>query len=62
MSKNKNKKNIETLLDIERKDAQNPNMDDYDFIYRTYHILSPDEQKIKTEELTKITEIKKKNK
>ena len=53
------KKNIEYQLDIERKNAQNPNMEEYDFIYPFNHITSLDEQKVKVEELTKISEIKK---
>ena len=53
------KKNIEYQLDIERKSAQNPNMEEYDFIYPFNHITSLDEQKVKVEELTKIAEIKK---
>lgn len=55
------KKNIEYQLDIERKSAQNPNMEKYDFIYPFNHITSLDEQKVKGEELTKISEIKKAN-
>ena len=53
------KKNIEYQLDIERKNAQNPNMEEYDFIHPFNHITSLDEQKVKVEELTKISEIKK---
>ena len=48
------KKNIEYQLDIERKNAQNPNMEEYDFIYPFNHITSLDEQKVKVEELTKM--------
>ena len=62
MSKNDKKKNIEYKLDIERKDAQNPNMEKYDFIFPFNHITSIDEQKIKVEELENITKIKKDNK
>ena len=46
----KKKKNIEYQLDIERKSAQNPNMEEYDFIYPFNHITSLDEQKVKVEE------------
>lgn len=53
------KKNIEYELDIERKDAQNPNIDDYDFIFRANHITSIDEQKIKARELANITKTRK---
>ncbi len=62
MSKIKNKKNIEYELDIERKDANNPNMKEYDFIFPFNHITSIDEQKIKVEELQNITKIKKSEK
>lgn len=55
----KRKKNIEYQLEIERKDAQNPSIDGYDFIYRLNNLTSIDEQKIKVEELTNITNIKK---
>lgn len=58
----KDKKNIEYQLDIERKDAQNPNIRDYDFIFPLNHLTSIDEQKVKVEELTNITNIKKKEK
>jgi predicted phage-related endonuclease len=54
------KKNIEYQLEIERKDAQNPNIKEYDFIYPLSHITSIDEQRIKVEEITNITKIKKK--
>lgn len=59
MSKSKEKKNIEYELDIERKDAQNANIKEYDFIYPLNNIVSLDEQKIKVEELENITKIKK---
>ncbi len=59
MSKKDRKKNIEYQLDIERKDAHNPNMEKYDFIFPLSHITSIDEQKIKVEELENITKIKK---
>ncbi len=59
--KNRRKKNIEYQLDIERKDALNPSISGYDFIYPLGNLLSLDEQKIKTEELTEITKIKKKD-
>lgn len=62
MSKVKKKKNIEYELDIERKDAHNPNMEKYDFIFPANHITSIDEQKIKVEELQEITKIKKSKK
>ena len=55
------KKNVEYQLEIERKDAQAGNMKEYDFIYPLSHIVNLDEQKIKVEELTSITEIKKTN-
>ncbi|MGN1013046.1 MAG: hypothetical protein ACI4ON_04380 [Clostridia bacterium] len=55
------KKNVEYQLEIERKDAQDGNMKEYDFIYPLSHIVNLDEQKIKVEELTSITEIKKTN-
>ena len=58
MSKNNRKKNIEYELDIERKDANNPNMEKYDFIFPLSNLISIDEQKVKTEELTNITKIK----
>lgn len=57
----KQKKNVEYQLEIERKDAQDGNMKEYDFIYPLSHIVNLDEQKIKVEELTSITEIKKTN-
>ena len=56
------KKNIEYQLDIERKDAQNPNKEKYDFILPLSNLTSIDEQKIKVEELTNITNIKKNDK
>ncbi len=59
MSKKDRKKNIEYELDIERKDAHNPNMEKYDFIFPLSHLTSIDEQKIKVEELENITKIKK---
>lgn len=59
MPKKDRKKNIEYQLDIERKDAHNPNMEKYDFIFPLSHITSIDEQKIKVEELENITKIKK---
>lgn len=59
MSKKDRKKNIEYQLDIERKDAHNPNMEKFDFIFPLSHITSIDEQKIKVEELENITKIKK---
>ncbi len=59
MSKKDRKKNIEYQLDIERKDAHNPNMEKYDFIFPLSHITSIDEQKIKVEELENITKIEK---
>ena len=55
------KKNVEYQLEIERKDAQDGNMKEYDFIYPLSHIVNLDEQKIKVEVLTSITEIKKTN-
>lgn len=55
------KKNIEYQLDIERKDAENKSMEEYDFIYPLSHLVNLDEQKIKVEELTKISEVKKTN-
>ena len=58
----KEKKNIEYQLDIERKDAQNPNKEKYDFIFPLSNLTSIDEQKIKVEEITNITKIKKKSK
>ena len=60
MLKNKRKKNIEYQLEIERKMAQNPNMEKYDYIFPLSHITSLDEQKIKVEELENITKIEKK--
>jgi len=59
VSKIDKKKNIEYQLDIERKMAQNPNMEKYDFIFPLSHLTSLDEQKVKVEELTNITNIKK---
>ncbi len=59
MSKNNHKKNIEYELDLERKDAHNPNLEKYDFIYPFNNLVSLDEQKIKVEELENITKIKK---
>jgi len=59
VSKKDRKKNIEYQLDIERKDAHNPNMEKYDFIFPLSHITSIDEQKIKVEELENITKIEK---
>ncbi|MBO5476622.1 MAG: hypothetical protein J6A15_02560 [Clostridia bacterium] len=59
MSKKKNKKNIEYQLDIERKMAQNPNLEKYDYIFPLSNITSLDEQKIKVEELEDITKIEK---
>lgn len=59
MSKNNRKKNIEYELDLERKDANNPNLERYDFIYPFNNLVSLDEQKIKVEELENITKIKK---
>jgi len=59
VSKIDKKKNIEYQLDIERKMAQNPNMEKYDFIFPLSHITSIDEQKIKVEELENITKIEK---
>lgn len=53
------KKNIEYDIEIERKEAQNPNLNKYDYIYPLDHITSPDEQKIKAEEIDNITKIKK---
>lgn len=58
----KEKKNIEYQLDIERKDAHNPNKEKYDFIFPLSNLTSIDEQKIKVEEITNITKIKKKSK
>lgn len=46
-------------LDVEKTEEKNPNKDKYDFIYPFNHLVSLDEQKIKVEELTKISEIKK---
>lgn len=60
MSKKDFRKNIEYELDMERKDAQNPSIDGYDFIYRLNNLVSLDEQKIKVEELENITKNKKK--
>lgn len=57
--KMKKKINIVNRLDVERKDAKNPNMDEYDFVYRCFNILSLDEQKSKADEIEKITKIKK---
>ena len=62
MAKKLPKKNIEYQLDIERKDAQNPNKEKYDFIFPLSNLTSIDEQKIKVEELTNITNIKKNDK
>jgi len=59
VSKKDRKKNIEYQLDIEIKDAHNPNMEKYDFIFPLSHITSIDEQKIKVEELENITKIEK---
>lgn len=59
MPKNNRKTNIEYELDIERKDANNPNIEKYDFIFPLSNLTSIDEQKIKVEELTNITKIKK---
>ena len=59
MAKKLQKKNIEYQLDIERKDANNPNMEKYDFIFPLSNLTSIDEQKVKVEELTNITKIKK---
>lgn len=61
MPKNNKKKNIEYDLEIERKDANNPNMEKYDFIFPLSNLTSIDEQKVKVEELTNITKIKKNN-
>ncbi len=60
MSKKDFRKNIEYELDMERKDAQNPSIDGYDFIYRLNNLVSLDEQKIKVEELENITKNKNK--
>ncbi len=60
MPKNKKKRNIEYQLDIERKMAENPNLEKYDFIYPLSNLTSLEEQKIKVEELQDITNIKKK--
>ena len=49
------KKNIEIDIDLERKMSQNPSLDEYDYVYRLNNITSLDEQKIKVEELEKIT-------
>lgn len=62
MPKSNRKKNIEYELDIERKDANNPNMEKYDFIFPLSNLTSIDEQKVKTEELTNITKIKRNDK
>ncbi len=59
MAKKLQKKNIEYQLDIERKEANNPNMEKYDFIFPLSNLTSIDEQKVKVEELTNITKIKK---
>lgn len=59
MSKKQKKKNIEYQLEIERKMAQNPNLEKYDYIFPLSHITSLDEQKIKVEELENITKIEK---
>ncbi len=59
MAKKLQKKNIEYELDIERKDANNPNMEKYDFIFPLSNLTSINEQKVKVEELTNITKIKK---
>ena len=58
----KEKKNIEYQLDIERKDAQNPNKEKYDFIFPLSNLTSIDEQKIKVKELTNITKNRKNQK
>lgn len=62
MSKNDKKKNIEYLLDLERKEAQNPNLNEYDFIYPLSNLTSIEEQKLKVEEIQNITKIHNKNK
>lgn len=54
------KKNIEYQLEIERKDAQNPSLGEYDFIFPLSHLTSIDEQKVKVKELTEISNINKK--
>ena len=59
MAKKLQKKNIEYQLDIERKEANNPNMEKYDFIFPLSNLTSIDEQKVKVEELTNIKKIKK---
>lgn len=60
MSKKDFRKNIEYELEIEEKDSQNPNINEYDFIYPLGNLVSLDEQKIKVEEIENITKIKKK--
>ena len=42
MAKKLPKKNIEYQLDIERRDANNPNMEKYDFIFPLSNITSID--------------------
>ena len=59
MSKNQRKKNIEYQLEIERKMAENPNLEKYDFIFPLGNLTSLEEQKIKVEELECITKIEK---
>lgn len=61
MAKKDFRKNIEYELEKEKIDAQNPNIEEYDFIYPFNNLVSLDEQKIKVEELENITKNKKKN-
>ena len=62
MSKKQRKKNIEYQLEIERKMAQNPNLEKYDFIFLLGNLTSLEEQKIKVEELENISKIEKSKK
>jgi len=62
VSKKQRKKNIEYQLEIERKMAQNPNLEKYDFIFPLGNLTSLEEQKIKVEELEDISKIEKSKK
>jgi len=59
MDKRKKKINLDYVLELERKDAEDPNINEYDYIFKSNHITSIDEQKLKSEEINNITKIKK---
>lgn len=56
--KENDKVSLEPDLELERKMATRQGDSGYDFVVRTHHWTSPDEQKIKTQEIEEKTKDK----